>query len=106
MKLIGKRDFCDWFNSVVLLAVLCNLCRKSSENHFGMVDTVAVYAESVVCLTEVYSIGFDYLRSVALLQEDDVRHHLRTRVFLKGIVRQTYRAEQIRTFRYVFSDFI
>ena len=106
MKLIGKRDFCNWFNSVVLLAVLCNLCRQSSENHFGMVDKVAVYAESVVSLTEVYPVGFDYLRSVALLQKDDVRHDFRTRVFLKSIVRQTNRSEQIRTFRNVFSDFI
>ena len=71
-----------------------------------MVDKVAVYAESVVSLTEVYPVGVDYLRSVALLQKDDVRHHLRTSVFLECIVRQTYRSEQIRTFRYVFSDFV
>ena len=71
-----------------------------------MVDKVAVYTESVVCLTEVYPVGGDYLRSVALLQENDVRDNFRTSVFLEGIVRQTNRSEQIRTFRNVFSDFV
>ena len=71
-----------------------------------MVDKVAVYAESIVCLTEVYPVGFDYLRSVALLQENDIRDNFRTRVFLECTVRQTDRSEQIRTFRDVFSDFV
>ena len=106
MELIGKRDFHNRLDSIVLLAVLCNLRRKFTENHFWMVDKVAVDSESVVCLTEVYPVGFYYLRSVTLLQENDVRHHFSTRVFLKSIVRQTYRSEQIRTFRDVFSDFV
>ena len=68
-----------------------------AQHHIRMVEEIAVHGDTVVVRPQLHPIRFDVHHAVALLQEQNVRHHLRTRCRLEGVAGQTDRAQQFRT---------
>ena len=70
-----------------------------TQHHIRMVEEIAVQGDAVVIRPQLHPLWLDVHHAVALLQEQDVRYHLRTRCRLEGIVGQTDRAQQLRPLR-------
>ena len=105
MELIRKAQALNGFHGEVLLAVLRTFGGLSAQDHFRMVDKVAVDGEAVLVLAQMHPIRFNVDGSVTLLQEQDVGYDLRTGVGLERIVGQTDGTQQLRSLGNVLPDF-
>ena len=74
-----------------------------AQYHAGVIHKVLVYGKSAVSFAEVYPIGFNLYRAVALLQEQYIRNNARARIGKEGIIRQANRAEKVCTLCNVFA---
>ena len=78
------------------------LCQRA-QNHFRVLNKVAVHGQAVCVFTHMHPIRLNFDGPIPLLQEDDVRNDLGARVGAKGVVGQPDRAQQLRTLRDVFA---
>ena len=67
---------------------------RIAQNHFRVIDKVAVHGVSFFGAVQMHPIRNDVDRMVTLLQEQDVGHDFRACVLLKGIVWQTDSTKQ------------
>ena len=58
-----------------------------TENHFGVLNKIAVHSDTVFFGIKVYPIRFNIYDSVTLLKDKNIRHDLCTCVALKGVIR-------------------
>ena len=75
-----------------------------TENHIGMIDKVAVHLDTVFIGIQVYPIRFNVNDTVTLLENQNIGYDLCSGVSLKGVVRQTDRAEKLRALGDILSD--
>ncbi len=66
-----------------------------AQHHFGVLDKVRVHPEPVFIGVKMNPIWLNIHESVTLLQDENVRYHLRTGVALEGIVGQADSAQQV-----------
>ena len=58
-----------------------------TEYHFGVLDEIAVHRYPVFVRAELHPIRLYIHNAVTLLQDQNIRHDLRSGVALKGVVR-------------------
>ena len=102
MEQIGQLRAFDGLQREIVVSVLCAFRARLTEHHFGVFDEVAVDGKAVRVLAEVNPVLIHRDRVVPLLQEDDVRDHIRARVCTECVFRQTDRTEEISAFSEVF----
>ena len=73
----------------IILAVRGAFQNRVAQNHFRVIDKVAVHGVSFFGAVQMHPIRNDVDRMVTLLQEDDVGHDFSACVLLKSIVWQT-----------------
>ena len=88
-----------------LPTVLRILPGQHAQNHFRVLNKVAVHGQAVRVFIHMNPIRLNLDSPIPLLQEDDVRNDLGTCVGAKGVVRQPECAQQLRTLRDVFAHF-
>ena len=93
-KLLGKISARYGRTGTFLPAVLCAFSRKLPQHHIGVIHEILVDGEALGALAEMHPFRFGFDGSVALLQKQNVRDHLCSRVLQEGVVRQTHRAKQ------------
>ena len=76
-----------------------------AQHHIRVVEEIAVHGDTVVVRPQLHPLWLNVHHAVTLLQEQNVRYHLRTRCRLEGIVGQADRAQQLRPLRDVPADF-
>ena len=103
MQLIRKARIFLRKNGKALPAVLRILPGQRAQNHLRVLNKVAVHGQAVCVFTHMDPIRLNLDGPIPLLQEDDVRNDLGTRVGAKGIVGQPDRAQQLRPLRDVFT---
>ena len=74
-----------------------------AQDHIRVVDEVAVHLDAVLVGGKVHPFGFYIHHSFPFLQEQNVRHDLRTGGALKGVVGQADGPQQLCSLRDVFS---
>ena len=67
-----------------------------AQHHIRMVEEIAVHGDTVVVRPQLHPLWLNVHHAVTLLQEQNIRYHLRTRCRLEGIVGQADRAQQLR----------
>ena len=70
-----------------------------AQHHIRVVEEIAVHGDTVVVRPQLHPLWLNVHHAVTLLQEQNVRYHLRTRCRLEGIVGQADRAQQLRPLR-------
>ena len=58
-----------------------------TENHFGVLNKIAVHSDTVFIGIKVYPIRFNIYDTVTLLQDKNIRYYLCASVTLKGVIR-------------------
>ena len=86
-------------NGAFLPPVLCAFGGQLAQHHLRVVHKVAVEGEALRGLPQVYPVRLDVDGAVPLLQEQDVRYHLRPGVGLESVVGQAHRPQQLRPLR-------
>ena len=104
LQLIGQDRAGDRIDRQRFLPILRAFGTDLAQHHFRMLGKIAVDRESVRCKPKVYPIRLNVDRPVALLKEDDIRHHIRPGIGTERIVGQTDRPQQLRAFRQILSD--
>ena len=66
-----------------------------AQNHFRMGDEIAVHRKPACGFAKPHPLRLGFRRCFPLLQEQDIRRDLCTRIGLERIIRQTDRAEQV-----------
>ena len=67
-----------------------------AQHHIRVVEEIAVHGDTVIVRPQLHPFRLDVHHAVTLLQEQNVRYHLRTRCRLEGVVGQADRAQQLR----------
>ena len=101
VELVGKRQPFDRVNGVFVLAVHSTVRGLPPQNHFRMVEEIAVDRVSVLVLSGIDPLRHSVDGMIPFLQEDDVRHHFRSGVGEKGVVWEADRAQQLRPLRQI-----
>ena len=86
----------DWGHSIVLPPVLRTLRGRRTQHHFRVTEKVSVDGKTVPVLAEAGPFGRVHYGRVALLQKDNIRHHIRPGVCAERIVGEADRAQQLR----------
>ena len=93
---LGKVRAGDGRHGVVLLPILGAPGCELAQHHLRVADEVAVDHEALRRFLGLHPIRLCDLRGAPLLQEQDVRHHLRAGVGLEGVVGQADGPQQVR----------
>ena len=105
LKLVGQIPSLNGHNGEVLSAILGAFRGLPAQHHFRVVDKVAVDGKTVCVPAQVYPIRLDVNGPVTLLQEKNVRHHIRSGIGTERIVGQTDGPQQLRPLGDVLADF-
>ena len=96
MQLVGKLQTLDRVHGVV--HTMSSAYRLlSAQHHFRVVDKIPVDGKPVLRLSGLSPFRHDVQRAVPLLEEDDVRYHLGTGIFLESVIGQTDGSQQLGT---------
>ena len=104
LQLIGQVCAGDRIDRQRFLPILRAFGTDLAQHHFRMLGKIAVDRKPVRCKPKVYPVRLNVDRPVALLEEDDIRHHVRPGIGTERIVGQTNRPQQLRAFRQILSD--
>ena len=93
------------FQREVFVAVLRAFRAWLTEHHFGMLDEIAVDGKAVRGLAKMNPVIVHRNGVIPLLEEDDVRDHIRARVRPESGVGEPDCTEEVSSFGKVFPDF-
>ena len=86
MQLVGQFQALNGGHGKVLTAVLGTFGGLPPQNHFRVVDEIAVDGKPVLILPNVYPVGQFHLGCVPFLEKQDVRHHVCPGVGTESVV--------------------
>ena len=75
-----------------------------AQHHIRVLDKVAVHANAVGVRVQGYPVRLNVNEPVPLLQEQNIRGHVRARCTLEGVVREADGPQQVGSLGNVFSD--
>ena len=70
-----------------------------------MVDEILIDGKAVSVFAKVYPVRFNGHSTFPFLEEQDIRHHIRSGVCAEGIIRQTDGTQQLGSFRKILAYF-
>ena len=76
-------------NSKVILAILRTFHSKLTQNHFRMIYKITVHGMSFFCAVQMHPIRNNVNGMITLLKKNNIRNHLRPRILLKCVIRQS-----------------
>ena len=95
---IRNRDDCTFFLAI-LGTFRCNL----TQHHFRVVNKVAVKGNVLRCQPQMHPVRFNINGMVSLLQENDIRNHIRTGIGAECVVGKSDGSQQFCPLRQILS---
>ena len=95
-QLLRQVGSLDGYYSEILPAILSALGSLDAQNHFRMVDKIAIDGKAVSSLPQLYPCRFGQVDMLPLLQDDDIRHDLRAGVGLERVIGEPDGPQQLR----------
>ena len=86
VQLVGQFQALNGNHRIVLFPVLGVFCGGAAQHHFRVVQEIAVDGKSILGLADLRPFGRNVQRTVPLLQEDNVGHHIGPSICAEGVV--------------------
>ena len=103
MQLVSQIRTWNRNNRTFFLAVLGTFRCNLTQHHFRVVNKVAVEGNPLRCQPQMHPIRFDINGMVSLLQENDIRHHIRTGIGTECVVGKSDSSQQFCPLRQILS---
>ena len=103
-QLVLQTASLDGNDRKVLLAILSALGSLDAQNHLRVVDEVTIDGKAVGAFSQLYPGRLGQVDVLPLLQEDDVRYHLRAGVGLERIIGEPDGPQQLRPLGQILAD--